>query len=132
MLHESKQHRKNSTEVALKHHQSRGVPSSTLVESNLSLDELRTLGEQHTGYVFLTFATAEDAKRALVLAKMNFEPFYYDRLENGPFVDLLRDDYHMDFDEDFQVNQIGKYIVAEHNLDTEVEKLREKVTEQEK
>ena len=100
--------------------------------SNLGTAELRALGEQHAGYIFLTFATAEDAKRAMVLAKMNFNPFFYEKNENGPFVDLLRDDFHMDFDEEFQMRQIGKSVIADRQHDRDIKELRERVLAQEK
>jgi hypothetical protein len=110
----------------------RGVSPKQGASTGPSLTELRALGERHTGYVFLTFATSEDAKKALVLAKMNFQPFFYDKLEEGPFVDLLRDDFHMDYDEDFQIKQIGRYMLTEQRLDAEVDNLRNEVLQQEK
>lgn len=108
------------------------MPKNYKKSGSLSINEFRNLGEKHTGYIFLTFATTDDAKRAMVLAQMNFQPFFFDKLEKAPFVDLLRDDFHMDYDEDLQIRQIGKYMNVEAQLEEDVAKLREDVLEQER
>lgn len=95
--------------------------------SKLSINELRNLGETHLGYVFLTFATPIEAKRALVLAKMNFDPFVYDPDQKTPKIDLLKDDYHMDFDEEFQLRHLARVQTTESQLNNLVEGFREQV-----
>ena len=49
----------------------------------------------------MTFLTEEDAKKALIVARSNFDPFTLPEGE-APFVDLLGDDYHLDYDENFK------------------------------
>jgi hypothetical protein len=98
----------------------------------MSIHELRTLGETHLGYVFVTFASQHDAKRALVMAQMSFEPFVYDADRHMFAVDLLKDDFHMDFDEDFQVRHASRVLTADSVMSERIEDLKADLIEHER
>ena len=76
------------------------------------IEELVRHGEKHLGYCFVTFCTAVDAKRAMVLARNSFDIFTNHKNEDRPRVDLLNDDYHMDYDEEFKTDFLNSIVVA--------------------
>lgn len=113
-------------------HQRRDLVRFARLPEDKSVHELRTLGESHLGYAFLTFGSPTEAKRALVLAQMAFNPFVYDADAPSFGLDLLKDDYHMDFDESFQVRQAVKVLQTETDMQAKIEELRVDLVQHEK